>query len=99
MRESKRLFSLAIGGLAVVNVALGIAIFSRWAEPQAMAQVGGRADLMAVSAHYVQNTGAGLVVVMDDRTGVLAVIQPDIAMKVPRLLGQRDVSKDLQRVR
>jgi hypothetical protein len=98
MMESKRLLSLAIGGLAALNVALGVAVFMRSSEPQAMAQVAGRADIIAVSAHYAaQGAGAGVLVLMDDRTGQMAVIRPDRQGNIVRVLSQRNAAQDLQR--
>ncbi len=50
MKEPKSVVSLAIGGLAIVNVALAVALWAHSSEPTAYAQQGGRPDIIVVSA-------------------------------------------------
>lgn len=98
MSETKSLASWAIGGLAVVNVALALGLYVRSGEPTAYAQAGGRADVVVLSARYGQNNGAGVIVALDTSSGQLVVLRPNPMGPVMQVLDRHNAAADLQRL-
>jgi len=99
MRESKTLFSVALGGLVMVNVALAAALYTRVCEPAVYAQAaGGRPDVMAVSTHHGAANGAGLIWMLDSNSGQLVLMRPDVNRATILVLDRRSCALDLDRI-
>jgi hypothetical protein len=97
MKESRTVVSFAIGGLAIVNVALAVALWARSSEPTANAQVGGRVDIIAVSARNAMNNNPGSIVMLDSNSGILALMRPDTGGRIVKLVARRSVAQDMGR--
>ena len=97
MKEKTSVVSLAIGGLAVVNVALAAALWTRSAEPAAYAQAGGRADVITVATHSLNNT-AGPIIMLDTSSGQMLLLRPDRVSKSVKLFDRRNAGDDLGRL-
>ena len=86
-----------VGGLAALNVLLGIAVYQHLhMDTTAYAQVGGRKEVVTVSG---LSAGVPVLYMFDTRGGMMVVLKPDGVNKKVDVVCKRDVGGDFARMK
>src|SRR5205085_7551700 len=90
---------MVVAGLVVLNILLGVGVFTHRMERSAQAQAAGiggvRPEIAAVAG---VNNGASIIYMLDVNSGVLVAQRVDVANSRIETLGRRNVAQDLARV-
>jgi hypothetical protein len=87
---------MIVAGLAVLNAALGAAVYIPLMEREALAQAAGpRPDVAAVAG---MSNGQTVIYLLDMNTGRLIAQRVDAANSRMEFVGRRDVSQDIARL-